>query len=270
LQRLSLHLTLLGFFTLAVAVLFSLFDAISIFFTTNGGTSWGTASITGPISGSGFSHNAAIDRQVLCADRVNANTFYVYYDGTANSDGAGTNADGAVAGVYRSTDGGATWTKVFSGRFGNSGSANLDFGFGFFAAHLRSVPNLGSISTAGHLFFTCGDIGGSIAGPLMRSTDGGVTWSQVSGILECQDVGFGAPAPGHSYPAIYITGWVGGTAEANYGIWKSIDNGLTWTKLTDYPFGNFDFPKCISGDSNTYGKVYVGFEGSGWGYGVNQ
>jgi hypothetical protein len=242
-------------------------DAISIFYTTNGGSTWSTGTITGPVAGSGFSHNAFADRQVVCADRVNANTFYLYYNGSQNSDGAGTNTDGAIAGIYKSTNSGASWTKVFSGRLANIGSANLDYSAGFFAAKMRSVPNLGSTNTAGHLFFTCGDYGGSVNGAFYRSTNGGTTWSIIPNVLEVEDIGFGAPYPGQSYPTVYIAGWVGGTAEANYGIWRSVDNCANWTKLTSFPYGNFDVVKCLSGDSNDYSKVYVGFQGSGWAIG---
>ena len=94
-----------------------------------------------------------------------------------------------------------------------------------------------------------------------------------SGVLEAFDVGFGAPAPGSDYPAVYISGWVGGTAEINYGIWQSTSTAAqwnagtqTWTKMTDYPYGCVDVVRCINGDSNTYNKVYVGFAGSSYAY----
>lgn len=234
-------------------------NSLSLYYTTDGGVTWNASSITGPVT-TGYSNSAFIDRQILCSDRVSANTFYLYYNGTANSDGAGTGADGSIAGIYKSTNSGASWSKVFSGRM--NGNSNTGFSQSFYAAKLRSVPG-----QSGHLFFTAGDVGGSISGALSRSTNAGVTWSAVAGVTEALDVGFGAAFPGQSYPAVYVAGWVGGTTEADYGIWRSIDNCATWTKLTSYPNGNFDFVKCISGDSNTYGTVYVGFIGSGWSYG---
>ncbi len=248
---------------------------LNIYYTTNGSATptWNLASITGPTSSGFMEGNGSINKQCLCADRVNANTFYIYYNGTPNSNGAGTNADGAIAGIYKSTNSGANWSKVFSGRLANSGSANLDYSQGYYATHLRSVPNLASQSTAGHLFWCTGDVGGSVVGACQRSFDGGATWTVITGLTEILDVGFGAPLPGNDYPTVYVAGWVGGTSEANYGIYRSTSsfaswsaNTQTWTKLTDYPYGNPDYVKCISGDSNTYGKVYVGFIGSGWAY----
>ena len=52
--------------------------------------------------------------------------------------------------------------------------------------------------------------------------------------------------------------------------WRSIDNASSWTKLIDYPDNNFDVVKCIEGDANTYGTVYIGFRGSGFAYGKLQ
>lgn len=246
----------------------------TVYFTSNGGTSWGTATISGPINPYQES-GASVNRQIVAADRVNIGTFYLYYNGTSNSDGAGTNADGAIAGIYKSTDGGANWAKVFAGRLANTGSANLDYSVGFYAARLKSVPRIAAQNTAGHLFWTAGDVGGSVVGALRASFDGFATTPiVVANVLEVSDIGFGAPLPGSDYPTVFIVGWVGGTALTNYGVWMStsnlsawLANAQTWTKITSFPYGNGDFVKCLSGDSNVYGRVYGGFQGSGWFYG---
>ena len=80
-----------------------------------------------------------------------------------------------------------------------------------------------------------------------------------------QDVscfGFGAPAPGQSYPSIYIVGWVNNV----YGIWQSTNNAQSWTQIGTYPDSSLDQITTISGDPNIYGQVYVGFGGSGYAY----
>ena len=81
-------------------------------------------------------------------------------------------------------------------------------------------------------------------------------------LLEVNCFGFGAPAPGQSYPSIYIVGWVNNV----YGIWQSINDAQSWTQIGTYPTGNLDQIKTISGDPNVYGQVYVGFAGSGYAY----
>ena len=78
-----------------------------------------------------------------------------------------------------------------------------------------------------------------------------------------QDVycfGYGAAAPGQSYPAIYIVGYVNSV----YGIWQSNDNAQSWTQIGTNPNNSIDSIKTISGDPNVYGQVYVGFSGSGY------
>jgi hypothetical protein len=70
-------------------------------------------------------------------------------------------------------------------------------------------------------------------------------------------------ASGASYPAIYIAGYVSG----KWGIWRSDDNAATWISLGANPLGNADLVKTIAGDMATYGKVYIGFGGSGAVYG---
>ena len=74
--------------------------------------------------------------------------------------------------------------------------------------------------------------------------------------------GFGAAAPGQSYPAIYIVGWVNNV----YGVWQSINDAQSWTQIGTYPNNSLDEIKTISGDPNIYGQVYVGFAGSGYAY----
>ena len=164
-----------------------------------------------------------------------ANTFYLYDAGH---------------GVYETTNGGATWTQVFNGSI--SAASN-------FNAELESVPG-----EAGNLFFTGGPQGGSqpVAEGFYQSTNGGATWTAVPNVLEVNCFGFGAAAPGQSYPSMYIVGWVNNV----YGVWESTNDAKSWTQLGTYPLNSLDHITTISGDPNIYGQVYVGFQGSGYAY----
>ena len=128
---------------------------------------------------------------------------------------------------------------------------------------IASVPG-----NAGHLFYTSGPQTPSTAtsppnNPLYRSTNGGATWTAVANVLAVSCFGFGAAAPGQSYPAIYIVGYVNKV----FGIWQSVDNAVTWTNIGTYPLGELDGISTISGDPNNYGEVYVGFtNGGGYAY----
>lgn len=211
----------------------------NVWYSNDKGSSWNQSSIPGvPTTGeTGWGWAYYLSRQILVADKVNLGTFYIY--------------NYLVPGLYRSTNGGATFTKVYTGEIAP---------FSTFNAKLYSVPG-----KAGHLFFTSGNLDGANPGQssLMRSTDGGQTWTAVPNVLECYACGFGMAASGASYPAIYIAGYVNG----RWGIWRSDDNAATWISLGVNPLGNADLVKTIAGDMATYGKVYIGFGGSGAVYG---
>ena len=211
------------------------------YYTKNGGTSWTAVNAPGAATtgetGWGFAYY--LNRHIVAADRVTIGTFYLY---------------NYLKGVYKSSDSGTTWALVHTGEITPWSSYN---------AELKAVPG-----QAGHLFFTGGPQGGSgdphpASEPFMRSTDGGATWTAVPNVLEAWCFGFGAPATTGGYPAIYICGWVSNV----YGIWRSDNQGQNWTQICDWPLGSIDMIKTISGDMNTYGKVYAGFSGSGYAYG---
>jgi photosystem II stability/assembly factor-like uncharacterized protein len=202
-------------------------------YTKDGGVTWKSVVLPGVSDWSGFDFAYYLYKQTVTADRVLPDTFYLYYNG-----------------VYKTTDGGDTWTKV-------SGEVSPFSGFN---SRIEAVPG-----EAGNLFFTGGPQGVPIhpAGEgFYQSTDGGASWTAVPNVLEVSTFGFGAPATPGGYPSIYIVGYVNNV----YGIWQSNDDARSWTMIGDYPNGNLDTIKTIAGDPNTYGQVYVGFMGSGYAY----
>jgi hypothetical protein len=208
-------------------------------YTMNQGASWTGISLPGVSSWSNFDYVYYLKQRSVTADRVLANTFYLYYGGN---------------GVFKTTNGGATWTNVHSGYIESNGSQSG------FNSTIMSVPG-----NAGHLFYTGGPQTPGpypVNEPFYRSTDGGVTWTPIANVLQVSCFGFGAAASGQSYPAIYIVGFVNSV----YGIWQSIDNAVTWTKIGDYPLGWVTGIGAISGDPNIYGQVYVGLGGGGYAY----
>jgi hypothetical protein len=206
---------------------------IDPYYTLDSGKTWNPITLPGISSWSRFDSAYYLDVRTVTADRVLPNTFYLYYAG---------------AGVYKTTNGGSTWTQVYSGQLS---------AYSYYNAELQSVP-----SKVGNLFFTGGPQSGYPNEPFMFSNDGGATWAAVPNVTQVNCFGFGAPAPGQSYPSIYIVGWVNNV----YGIWQSVDDAQSWTQIGTYPTGNLDKIKTISGDPNIYGQVYVGFAGSGYAY----
>lgn len=221
------------------AVFFNLFADTATKYTLDGGTTW---TVSTGLPTSGWAPGSQFDNpKILCADDAGNGTFYIY------NHGAGA--------IYRSTDGGATWTSILTGLSVNS----------FFEPMLVSVPG-----QSGHLFFAPGLNGGGVlplGNALYRSTNanGSATKTTVSNVQDVWAIGFGAIASGQSYPTVWIVGWVSGV----YGMYVSKDNCVSWTLLTTYPFNSCDQIVTISGDASDPSKCYYGFQGSGAGYGHN-
>ncbi len=215
-------------------------DGIAPYYTLNGGVTWNPVVLPGVSNWSNFDYAYYLDKRTVTADRVLPNTFYMYYVGSTN----------ASDGVYKSTDGGATWTEVFSGQISANSGGN---------SKIESVPG-----EAGNLFFT----GGHQSGPqpssegFYQSTNGGATWTAVPNVTEVSCFGFGASATPGGYPSIYIVGYVSGV----YGVWQSNDDAQSWAQIGPWPEGSLDTITTITGDPNIYGQVYVGFAGSGYAY----
>ena len=203
------------------------------YYTLDGGKSWNPITLPGVSSWSNFDWAYYLDARTVTADRVLPNTFYLYYAGE---------------GLYESTNGGVSWTQMLSGQITTWSNYN---------AELQSVPG-----EAGNLFFTAGPQSGGTQTGFWQSTNQGAAWTAVPNVQNVNCFGFGAPAPGQSYPSIYIVGWVNNV----FGIWQSNDDAKSWVQIGTYPENSLDGIKTISGDPNVYGQVYVGFAGSGYAY----
>ncbi|MFZ0208503.1 MAG: hypothetical protein WAL59_20765, partial [Roseiarcus sp.] len=219
-------------------------DGNQPYYTLNGGATWNPITLPGVTSWSGFDWAYYLDQRSVTADRVLANTFYLYDPGQ---------------GVFETTNGGQSWTNVHPGYIESNTS------WAGYNSSIQSVPG-----EAGNLFYTGGPQGtlGSTptSEPFYRSTNGGATWTAIPNVEEVLTFGFGAAAPGQSNPALYIVGWVNNV----FGIWQS-NNATnptvttpTWVNLGTQPTGSLDEIKTISGDMNVYGQVYVGNSGGGY------
>jgi len=97
---------------------------------------------------------------------------------------------------------------------------------------------------------------------LQRSSDAGRTFTPITGVSSPLAVGFGRAAPDADYPAVYVSGQVGGT----YGIFRSDDAGASFTRIDD-EHRRFGWVNHITGDQRQYGRVYLGTGGRGVLYG---
>jgi photosystem II stability/assembly factor-like uncharacterized protein len=180
---------------------------------------------------------------------------------------------------YRSTDKGASWSKVsglgtgavvvadrssartFYSLSGGTLYASTDGGKTFTAragnlpaGRLAAVPGV-----AGDLWIAGGGKG------LLHSTDGGRTFTTLRSVQSASALGFGKAKPGANYQALYLIG----TVKDVTGVFRSTDKGATWLRVNDkaHQWGAIGGVGVITGDPDTYGRVYVGTNGRGLQYG---
>jgi hypothetical protein len=205
-------------------------------YTLDGGKTWTNINIPGKSDWSALHHAYYLDKTTITADRVQPNTFYLY---------------DVATGVYRTTDGGVNWTKVYDRPISD---------WSYWHSKIEAVPG-----SASELYFTSGpqhsetSIPGMI--PFMHSKDGGASWQVVKGV-EAVTFGYGAAKEPGGPATVYVHGSVNGV----FGIWYSADSAQTWTQIGERPMGSMDGIRTISGDMDVFGRVYVGFGGSGFAY----
>jgi hypothetical protein len=188
----------------------------------------------------------------VAADRVNPSKFYasgrisIYSDSGKNFVPANDQS-----GMFASTDGGATFVQT--------------------TASLSGRPR--------PVFGIEGDLWITTSTGLFHSRDSAMTFAQepVSLVNGATAVGFGMPAPGQSYPAVYLAGSVtagsvdggaldGGSVGSVWGSYRSDDAGATWQRIDDANH-QFGYINCLTGDPRRYGRVYLGTGGRGILYG---
>ncbi|THU40192.1 T9SS type A sorting domain-containing protein [Niastella caeni] len=96
---------------------------------------------------------------------------------------------------------------------------------------------------------------------LTYTTNNGSSWTTVPNVTYCRAVGFGKAATGATYPAVYIWGTVSGVK----GIFRSTDQGASWTRINDdaHEWGGVGNGNFVMGDMNVYGRAYMATVGRG-------
>ncbi|HKW09345.1 MAG TPA: hypothetical protein VJO33_03135 [Gemmatimonadaceae bacterium] len=125
-------------------------------------------------------------------------------------------------GIFRSNDAGATWTKVGLENTGRIARIAVD----------PRNPDVALVAALGHSYGPQPERG------VFRTTDGGKTWTRVliaSDSAGGIDVLMDPNDPDVVYAATWqleIKTWTRTSGGSGSGIWKSTDNGATWTRLT--------------------------------------
>jgi hypothetical protein len=89
-------------------------------------------------------------------------------------------------------------------------------------------------------------------GGLIRSINGGTTFTVLAGVSNCEAVGFGKSATVGGYPAVFLFGTVQGVT----GVFQSDDQGATWTRVNDdgHEYGGLANGEFVQGDMNTFAE----------------
>jgi photosystem II stability/assembly factor-like uncharacterized protein len=135
-------------------------------------------------------------------------------------------AKGGDRGVYKTTDGGATWTAVLS-IDENTGVSDIAF-------HPTNpdVIYAGAYERRRHVW---GLMAGGPNGGIYKSNDAGASWSKKSQGLPAGDVGkIGLAVTAANPSLVYATIEADGE---NKGFYRSADQGESWTRKNDYISG---------------------------------
>ena len=174
--------------------------------TTNAGLSWK------PL----FEHQAVSSIGAIAVDPQDPNVIYV---GTGEPALRGDISDGD--GMYKSVDGGATWTHIGLNDTRHIAKILID----------PRDPNIIFVAAIGHAYGPNAERG------VFRSTDAGKTWQKVlykddkTGAI---DLTFAAQNSHVLYAALYQevrTPWGFSSGGPGSGIYKSVDGGTTWKQL---------------------------------------
>jgi hypothetical protein len=195
------------------------FPGNGVYRSTDGGTTW---------THTGLAGTDRIGR--LAVDPSNANRVFAAAAGNLF-------VPGGPRGLYRTSDGGATWQLVLAGANPTTGAIDVAIDPG--------NPSRVYAAMWDHKRLPEGRVYGGTGSGLYRSTDGGATWTRLGGGLPAASANLGRMGiavaksnPNRLY-AIAAT-----TAGDFAGFWTSTNAGTNWTRITN---------STLSASQSTYG-----------------
>jgi len=135
--------------------------------------------------------------------------------------------------LYESTNGGASFTSEITG-----------------------LPTNGGLPVS--MPWWRGDLWIPTPSGLVHANATNGSFTTLTNVQSATSVALGAPAPGATYPSIFIVGQVNGVT----GVFRSDDSGSTWVQVNDSAH-QYGWIGAISGDPRVWGRVYLGTGGRG-------
>ncbi len=152
---------------------------------------------------------------------------------------------GGDRGLYKTTDGGRTWTQVLR--------ISEHTGVSDVVIDPRNPDVLvASAYQRRRHFFTLIDGGPESA--IHRSTDGGATWTKVNTGLPSEELGRIGLAISPQDPDVLYANVE--AANRRGGIYRSSDNGVTWQKMADYNQGSMYYGDVFT-DPHAFDRIYI-------------
>jgi hypothetical protein len=209
--------------------------------STDGGATW--TLLTGNAGKNEF------DRRTISRIVVNPTNASIVYVAVA---GSGVNGLSGNTGIWKSTDGGTTWTNTTTGI-----STTDEF------TDLVMDPKHPQT-----LYAAVGTFNGSAVNGVYKTTNAGMTWSPAGNFPGGSSDGTIriALAPSNSqtlYASIATTGFVSGLRE----MLKSTNGGSSWTPLSppDYLSGQANYDSTLAVDPSNANTVFAGGTSNGGG-----
>ena len=183
----------------------------------------------------------------------------IIYVGTGDSAPRNTVLTGE--GMYKSTDGGKTWTSIGLGETHIISWILVD----------PNNPDVVYVAALGHLFGTNPERG------VFKSTDGGQTWKNILYVND--DTGAISMAMDPSNPRVVYAAmwqmsrrhWTFSSGGPGSGIYKTTDGGANWTNISHHPglptgiFGKVGIAVAPSSPNVVYALVQADYKGQAGG-----
>jgi xyloglucan-specific exo-beta-1,4-glucanase len=221
-------------------------NSANVAYSTDGGANWFQGSVPNSAQRGYVAMNANASRVVWSTE--NAGVFYSTSVGGSFTQSSGLPNQSRVESdrvnpnkfygysngtFYVSTNGGQSFTAAATG-LGEAGQ-------------FKVMPGVE------------GDIWLATSTGVYHSTNSGTSFTKVAVSSSAVSIGFGAPAPGATYRALYTMA----TIDNVRGVYRSTDAGASWVRINDdqHQYGNAG--EAITGDYSVFGRVYLGTNGRG-------
>jgi hypothetical protein len=179
----------------------------------------------------------------VVSDKVAPNTFYLY---------------SPTAGVLYRSVGGAAWSVVNTGQLAQS--TDGDWAHGFFRIFVSPTVEGEIWAIQGAQLPPVMWLSGQRIGGIRRSTNGGTTFTDVSGMPFATSIGFGKGATPEAASIVYAVGRQTDTQPIS--VFRSDNSGGSWARINS-DASTFGEITMVSGDPCVTSRVFLGTSGRG-------